>query len=196
MGTPGRLDEWAARVLREGIGIGAVFLECRNRGAAPERARQLAEEAVQQALAQAARLVGPEFEGRFESFRHFGNWLTVVAINHVRSVFRQERRRRQLDEAGQATAEAVEPPEPVRLVREFLGSLAADERDLLLASYEEAETLDQLAERFLPPDDRSESGRRSAIWRRRRALLARLRLWLLDNGLGPGDDALASDDLV
>jgi DNA-directed RNA polymerase specialized sigma24 family protein len=193
MGTPGRLEEWAACVLRERVGIGAVFLACRNRGVAPERARDLAEEAVQQALAQAARIA--DLEGRFESFQHFCNWAQRVAINHVRSILRHERRGRQFAE-DEEVAEPAQPPEAVQLVREFVAGLPADERDLLLASYDGGETLDELARRLLPPDDRSDSGRRSAIWRRRRALLARLRQWLLDNGFGPGNAELLPEEFV
>ena len=193
MGKPGRLEEWAARVLQEGVGIGAAFLAGCNGGAAAGRARDLAEEAVQQALAQAARIA--DLERRFDSFQHFCNWIQRVAINHVRSILRHEWRGRQLAEGEEVADKPAEPTEAVQLVREFMDGLPPDDRELLVAPYEDAETLDDLAERLLAPDDRSPSGRRSAIWRRRRALLARLRQRLLDNGFGPRAFGPPANDL-
>jgi DNA-directed RNA polymerase specialized sigma24 family protein len=178
---PGQLQEWAGRVLRERIGAGAAFRECLGRGVAPGRARDLAEDAVQQALAQAARIA--DIRGRFQNdFDHFCNWVRRVAINYVRSVFRHERRSRQMGEGAMAEAAAAGPPGHVEVVREFLAQLTEEERNLLMLPYEEDATLDELAERFLPPDDRTENARRLAIWRRRRDIEGRFRAWLQEHG--------------
>jgi RNA polymerase sigma factor (sigma-70 family) len=185
VGRPGQFEEWAGRVLREGIGIGAVFLVYRRHGAAPERARDLAEEAVQEALARAARI--PNVVARVEdSFDYFCNWVRRVAINHARSTLRRERRGRQLAEGEDVEAPPTDPPEHVQVVRAFLEQLTQEERDLLMLAHEEKVSLDELAERFLVPDGRTENARRLAIWSRRRHIRERLRQWLEDNGLVSG----------
>jgi RNA polymerase sigma factor (sigma-70 family) len=188
-------EEWAARVLREGIGVGAVFLLYRGRGVAPQRAHDLAVEAVQEALVRAASI--GDVPARFQhSFVYFCNWVRMVASNYARSICRREQRARQLaeTEAEDIEAPSAEPPERVQLLRDFLQQATQEERDLLLLSYEEGLTLDDLAQRFLPPDDRSESARRLAIWRRRRDTRRRLRQWLLERGLAPSEVADLTDD--
>ena len=182
MDRPGQLEEWARGVLREGIAVGAVFLECRNRGCHPLRARDLAEESVQQALAQAARI--EDLERRFENFEHFCNWVRTVAINHVRSVFRREQGWIPLGTADAIERPAVEPPPDPAAVRALLEPLPSEERQLLLLRYEQGLTLDQLAERLLPPDERSENARRLDIWRRVNDTLQRLRERLQEGGAG------------
>jgi hypothetical protein len=129
VGRPGQLDEWAGRVLREGIGIGAVFLLYRSNGAAPQRARDLAEEAVQEALARAAGITNV-VERLEHSFDYFCNWVRRVAINHARSTLRREWRGRQLAEGEDIEAPPPDAPEQVQLVREFLEQLTQEERDL------------------------------------------------------------------
>jgi RNA polymerase sigma factor (sigma-70 family) len=175
MAAPGSLDEWAREVLRQGIGIGAVFRDCFNRGVPPERARDLAEESVQQALSRAAEI--PDLVGRFQNnFEHFCNWVRRVAINAARGVLRREWRQRQLevDDLEMTTAEA---PAHVQAVQEFLEQLTDDDRQVLMLPYEENWTLDELARRFLPPDDRTENARRLAICRRQRDIQQRFRQW-------------------
>jgi hypothetical protein len=174
------LEQWSARVLREGIGIGAVFRECSNRGLPPRQALDMAQDAVQRALARAAEI--DDLTGRFgNDFGYFRNWVRRVAINHVRSVFRRPRESL-LPEGYDVTAPSKEL---VELVREFLQELTEEERDLLMLPYEEDLTLDELVRRYLPPDDRTENARRLVIWRRLRDIKERLREWLRENGMGP-----------
>jgi RNA polymerase sigma factor (sigma-70 family) len=182
VGSPGQLEEWAGRVLREEIAIGAVFLECRNRGCHPDRARDLAEDAVQQALTQAARIA--DLARRFDNFIHFSNWVRTVVINHVRSVFRKLAPA-PLKDWHAAVLPAAEAPAAQALVRALLEELPAEERELFLLHYEEGLTLDQLAERLLPPDGRSGNARRLDIWRRGQDIVRRLRQGLWEGGFGP-----------
>jgi RNA polymerase sigma factor (sigma-70 family) len=175
MAAPGPLHDWARQVLRQGVGVGVVFRDCLNRGVSAERARDLAEEAVQQALFRAADI--PDLVRRFDNLEHFCNWVRRVAVNAARSVLRREQRQQQLEVAGLETP-APEVQAHVRAVREFLEQLPEEERRLLTLPYEENLTLDELARRFLPPDDRTENARRLAIWRQQRDIEERFRLWL------------------
>jgi hypothetical protein len=178
------LQEWADRVYREGMGIGAAFNECCRLGAAPARARDMAWDAVQHAMMQASKI--SDLQNKFNDFEHFCNWVYRVAINYVRDVFRRRSRERRLPDDQADQPQVVDPPQ-VQLTREFLEQLTPQERDLLESFEEDGPTLDEFAARWLPPDGRSENARRLEIWRKRREVVARLRRWLLDNGCPPGD---------
>jgi RNA polymerase sigma factor (sigma-70 family) len=181
--TPGRLEEWAGRALRERVAVGAVFLELRNRGLHPSRAGDLAEEAVQQGLAQAARLA--DLEGRFTSFDHFCNWLRVVAINHVRSLLRRKQARQLAPGALEALAQPAEDGAArAAALRDLLELLPPEDRRLVLLRYEEGLTLDELVERLLASDPRSKNARRLDIWHRVQDILGWLRQRLQDGGPG------------
>lgn len=175
---PGNLEAWATRVLREQVGLGAAFLTCRKHGVAAQRARDLAEEAVQHALTQASDLT--DFADHFTDFDHFCSWVRRVAVNAVVTMYRREQRLRSLEDGD--TWPVVAPNEVVADVREFLAELSAEERDLLMRPYEEDLTLDDLVQQHLPPDERSANARRLDIWRRRRYILDRFRAWLLRHG--------------
>lgn len=184
--SPARLlENWADRVLREQVGLGAAARECVNRGIAPATAAESARDAVQEALAQAARI--PDLHQRFGgSYEYFANWVRRVAINCVRSELRRDRRKRPLEKEELLPASDEESAPEVEAVREFLNLLTQEERDLLMLPHEEDLSLDELARRFVPPDDRTENARRLVIWRRQRELHCRFRQWCLDNGLTPG----------
>jgi RNA polymerase sigma factor (sigma-70 family) len=173
VGSPGRLEEWARRVLGEKIAVGAVFLECRNRGCRPQRAEELAEDAVQHALTQAARI--PDLAEKFASFGHFCNWVRTVAINHVRSFFRRRHVPVSLGAEDAVVRPAPEPRPDTTAVRTFMEHLPTEERRLLLLRYDKGLTLDELAEHFLQGDGRSANARRLEVRRRVLDILGRLR---------------------
>jgi DNA-directed RNA polymerase specialized sigma24 family protein len=192
---PGKLKVWAERVLREGIGVGAAFRECQKKGYHGERARDLAEEAVQEALARASRLA-EKVEAQITTYEHFCNWLRKVAINHVRDVSRRRKKEIHLTKEGweAVVGPVAEPPPDTAAVCALVNELPAVERCLLLLHSVDGLTLDELAERLLPPDDRTENARRLDIWRRLRRIRRRLRERLLKGGfIPPGEDILFDD---
>lgn len=173
MGKPGQLERWVKEALQRQVGVAAVLLVCLNRGAAPHRARDLAEEAVQEALSRAIEI--DDVEERFQnSFNYFCNWVRRVAINHAQDILRRERRNRQLAEGQDFLAS---PPRN-SLFEDFLRDLNDEEAEFFRLRYMGRFTLGELAELLLPPDGRSDNGRLTAMWRIDRALKERFCEWM------------------
>jgi DNA-directed RNA polymerase specialized sigma24 family protein len=85
------LQQWADQFARQPQqGRGAIFVECRQRGVAPERAREMAQEAVQEALVRLLQRYGQTPE-HYTSYEHFCNSVTRAAINFARGQLRQRR---------------------------------------------------------------------------------------------------------
>jgi len=180
-------ESWLRRVLDEQVGVGAVFFVCAQRGLAPARARDLAEDGVQKAALRAWQTFSSA--DRFQDYTHFAHWFRRVAVNHARDVLRREQReeRRRSKKAAQLKAEAAGPKSWIEAedVRTLVEQLPSDDQLLLKLYYEDGLTLDELAERLLPPDGRSRNARRLEIWRRLRKLVQDLRQHLLGEEPAP-----------
>jgi DNA-directed RNA polymerase specialized sigma24 family protein len=164
------LAAWSSQVIRQRIGIGAIVLDCANRGIPQQRAEELAEDAVQEALRRATEATTTL---TFETFAAFRAWIKRVALNYNRDVLRRMSRQRQF-----ANGEDFDSPAPnamLELLRELLPTLTEDERKLIDLSYlGQKQTLADLASCLLPEDSSNVSARVQRVWRRRRELLRKL----------------------
>jgi DNA-directed RNA polymerase specialized sigma24 family protein len=174
-----QFEAWLRRILDERVGLGAAFIEGVNHGQVRARARDLAEEAVQEAQCRAVREVNRHGPGRFASYRHLCNWIRKVAINNVRGVLRRERRQRQFAE-GEADRLEVPAAGPktwsdAEDVRDWWERLFPADRRLLELYYDDGLTLNEVADHLLSPDGRTANARRLEVWRRLRDLVRDLR---------------------
>ncbi|QJW97268.1 hypothetical protein FTUN_4838 [Frigoriglobus tundricola] len=108
----------------------------------------------------------------FHDFTHFANTVTKTAVNWLRDQRRQAR--------GLTSAFDEEPiafvadPRPDVVVR-ALAQLETSDRLLITEGVINGLSLDELAERFLTPDERSANARRLCVRRRLHEAIARLR---------------------
>jgi RNA polymerase sigma factor (sigma-70 family) len=180
MSPPSPFDSWVQKLLTEGEALGALVLFYVNRGEAPERARDLAEDAIQEAL---SRVLTRELRS-YVDYKHFRNAIIVTAKNHAISKHRKQRRERPLPDEGDCLAAPEEGlGQRSELVRQCLDQFPEAERRLLELHYYEEYTLDQLADLLLPADGRTANARRLEMWRRLRGVLRQFRELLLANGL-------------
>jgi DNA-directed RNA polymerase specialized sigma24 family protein len=184
---PSPSDAWVRRLLEEGKALAVVVLYLTRHGDVPARARDRAEEALEEAL---SKLITQTAEGFFD-YRHFENTVIRTAIRCAIDDYRKWRKMRSL--AGQSDHLAT-PPSGLRawspLVRRCLEQLPDDQRRLLELHFEEGYTLDEMADHLLPPDQRSDNARRLEVWRRLRGVLRQVRADLLAQGLVlPGEMA-------
>lgn len=169
---------------RRGVPAGYVALKCRNWGLSRERAAEVAEDAAAEAFVRA-------LTHTFESEAHFHNWVTKVACHAVIDRLRRER----LPPPGPEPPDRIAPPPPdptdAPTVAACLARLSKDEQEIVRLTIEEELTLDALADRLLPPDDRSANARRLQIKRKRDVALRRLRGYLTEAGFTETSAALA-----
>jgi RNA polymerase sigma factor (sigma-70 family) len=180
---PDSFGQWAQQLQQEGAVRAAARQTAGNYRASSGVANDLAEEAEQHCLAQAARHLGTP--GYFTSYEHFRNWVRRCAINYIHDHFRRRRRERraQQDPDTVPTAQPGMDEETAAQVRECWDNLSARERALLRRYYLEGRTLDEMAEEFLPPDNRSANACRLAIRREIQDARARLEQCLLAHGV-------------
>jgi DNA-directed RNA polymerase specialized sigma24 family protein len=164
------LQQWADQYVREKRGLGAVFGEGRKHALASDAARELAQEAIQEALARILQAYGQRPEHYTGGYRHFCCSVTRTAINVAREQLRQ-RRPGNLAEGAEPLFVAPDPR--LEAVRLCLDQLPQRHRELLQLGSEDR-TLDEMADRLLPADGRSPNARRLRIRREYRAALVAL----------------------
>jgi RNA polymerase sigma factor (sigma-70 family) len=164
--------EWVERLVEDETAAPVLVQFLRNRGVPQPRTLQLAEDALQEGL---VRILGAPRE-RWDGYAHFRNAVLRAARNTLVDQYRRWGRERSW--AGEVAAQLAAPPQEPQavawLLHRCLERLPPDQRRLVEEEYFNGVTLRELAEQ-LPPDGRSESGRISAIFRQRRAILERLR---------------------
>jgi DNA-directed RNA polymerase specialized sigma24 family protein len=165
------LQQWADQYAREKRGLGAVFGEGRKHALAPDAARELAQEAIQEAVARILQAYGQRPEHYTGGYRHFCCSVTRTAIN----VAREQLRRRWPGNLAEGAEPLFVTPDPrLEAVRICLDQLPQRHRELLQLRGEEDCTLDEMADRLLPLDGCSPNARRLRIRREYRAALAAL----------------------
>lgn len=177
---------FAEQAFREGIPVGAVVLRCRNWGVAGPRAAEVAEEAAAEAYRRA-------LDRPFDSAAHFRAWVTRAALNVAVDVLRRETRRRTVPLGEHLAAPPHAPEAEAAPVAACLARLPTEEREIVRLTFEEGLTLDEIAERVLPPGDGSANARRLRVKRKRDIALDQLRRYLVGYGIsqdgGPGGRA-------
>lgn len=141
----------------------------------------LAQDAAQEAMAQAARHM---HEPGYFTEDHFLHFVIRVALNHVTDHHRRATRRR----TGQMpdSYDAAAPRSDVdAAIEEWLEPLTEEQRRIVRLVIIEEYTLAEAASVALPPDERTEKGRVTALWRMLRGILAELRDHLRRRGQGP-----------
>jgi RNA polymerase sigma factor (sigma-70 family) len=177
---PSPYDLWVKRLLEEGKALAVIFLYLNRHGDAPRRARDRAEEALQEAL---SRVITQDAKA-FSGYEHFRHTVTRSGINYAISDYRKRRRERSLAEQSDYLAAPTDSLQSrSELVRQCLEQLPDDERELLELYFKEDYTLNELANHLLPPDQRTDNARRLEIWRRLRGILRQVREQVLAQGL-------------
>ena len=125
---PDTFGEWARRLIEERNVHHAAYALARNYRVCPARARDLADDAVQHGLSQAASCV--DVPGRFASYAHFRNWVRVCAVNHVHDQFRHHAPALLAEPDALPAPESEMDAEQARLIRASLDELAATDRAL------------------------------------------------------------------
>jgi len=149
----------------------AVFEYCRNQGMAPQRAVDMAEDAEQQALFQAARI--SDVTARFQnSYKYFWNWVLFVARNHVRSAGRRTGRCRPFAEGEEIAAVTRDG----QIDPEFLERLTPLERRFVELYFGEGYTLLDAGHILLPPA--VEKTLVTRMWKVKRGIQEQYRQWL------------------
>jgi RNA polymerase sigma factor (sigma-70 family) len=166
------LHQWAKQYAQEKCGLAAVFADCRKRSLAPEAARELAQEAIQEALVRVLQAYGQRPERYTGGYPHFCSSVTRTAINAARDQLRRQRRRGTLPEGIEPAAMTPDPR--LEAVRLCLDQLPECDRKLLELRWEEDCTLDEMADRLLPLGGGSPNARRLRIQRKYRAALVAL----------------------
>lgn len=164
--TPGR--SFVEQAFGDGVPTRVLLHRCQNWGIVFERAVILAEEATAEAH---RRLL----DRNFESYAHYRSSVTQTAIRVLIDILRRERRRRTLPlDEELAAPVSIAGPDYSDLAK-FLSMLSEMERVILRLTFEEERTLDEIADRVLPPSDSSLNARRLQIKRKRDLALRRLR---------------------
>jgi RNA polymerase sigma factor (sigma-70 family) len=156
-----------------------VIADCQRRGWTVGRARDLAEEAVQEAMARTLAAYDGN-PGRFDGYDHFRHSVTRTAINWARAQLRRPhplpfRDGDDLPAPGDDTGDLEE-------VRACLDRLPLHHREILRLRCVEGLPLQEIADRLLPADDHSANARAIAVHRRFRAAREAFQaLWLERN---------------
>jgi RNA polymerase sigma factor (sigma-70 family) len=162
---------FAEQAFRDGIPVGAVLLKCRNWGVSGPRAAHVAEEAAAEAYRRA-------LDRPFEGDAHFRAWVTRAALNVAVDILRREARARAVPLADRLAAPPSGGESDAALVEAGLARLPAEEREIVRLTFEEGLTLDEIADRVLPPGGGSANARRLRVKRKRDVALERLRGYL------------------
>jgi len=159
---------YVERACQDNVPTGAVYLACRNRGVPVSRARDLAEEAANEAR---QRVLKREFD----EYGEYCRYVTRTGCNYAIDQLRRANRMQQLqkdddfpiptDPGGEVTAD--------RLARlpQAMECLSPEQRALIRMKHEEGLTYDEIAARLLPQRTGSDNAHRLQI--RRRLLVAR-----------------------
>lgn len=158
-----------------------VYWRLRRRCGVPhERAAELAEDAVQHAMLQAARRLG--ISGYFQSFVHFVRWLTVVAGNQAVDRVQRERAGQMPENYDVVNRERLEFH---AAVWNCLNRLPSPERQVLILHYVDGLTDVEAGQVIFDPSD----GTPEALGQRARRIRLRgeamLRACLLRHGFDP-----------
>jgi RNA polymerase sigma factor (sigma-70 family) len=162
---------YVARACLDHIPIGAVYLVCRNRGLSHGPARDVAEEASNEAH---LRLLDRDFN----EYSDYCRYVTTTACNHAIDQLRRANRTRPFAEdedfPAPCNCTAELGAERLAVLAAALDRLSEEERQLIRMWHEEGLTYDQMAVRLLPGRGGSANAQRLCI--RRRLMLARQRL--------------------
>jgi RNA polymerase sigma factor (sigma-70 family) len=159
---------WTVRALEDRVGYRSAYLRAFSLGAQASRARDVAEEAVQEAH---RRAHSPE-QG-FRSEEHYRSWLVMVAVNVVRDFFRRARRTRQVSDPETIPA-AHTDPDRAEIIHWAIARVSEPEQTLLRGCYFEDKTYEELA---------CAQGRSITwVWQRMRQARAQMRRLLESQG--------------
>lgn len=161
----------------------AVYWHLRSRGLPDARARELAEEATQEAACRAAERTDP---GYFQSQEHFRNWMITVARRYADERLAHERAV-QLHEGHDAPASKSSRAERFGAVWDCFSQLSAEEQNILDWYYWDGLTDVEIGQILFDPSEGTPAALGQRARRRRLAAEAHLRGCLLENGIAPED---------